>query len=106
VIRTPGSMRIRRRNFTQTGGITLFGVFSDAFSGHKMQVLLLTCTGILVIWVITIRAQRYLTLVIKWVAVCPTWQDTVRPRKKKECQQKTSKLVRKSYRLDISLKFF
>jgi hypothetical protein len=43
-----------------------------------MQVHLLTAPGILVIWAVTHpstnRAQRCLTLVIKWVPVCPTWQ--------------------------------
>jgi hypothetical protein len=67
--------------FTQTGGITPLGVFSNALPGNKMRVHLLTASGTLVIWAvlhpITIRAQRCLTLVIKCVPVCPTWQDAV-----------------------------
>jgi hypothetical protein len=45
---------------------------------HKMH--LLTAPSLLVIWAVTHpstnRAQRCLTLVIKWVPVCPTWHDT------------------------------
>jgi hypothetical protein len=56
------------RCFTQTGGISPLGVFSDAFTGHKMRVHLLTAPGVLFIWAVihprTIRAQRCLTLVI------------------------------------------
>jgi hypothetical protein len=55
------------------------GVFSDAFQGHKMRVHLLTAPSILVIWPVTHPstngAQQCLTLVIKWVPVCPTGQD-------------------------------
>jgi hypothetical protein len=46
-----------------------------------MRVHLLTAPGILVMWAVTYpstsRAQRCLTLVIKWVSVYPTWQDAV-----------------------------
>jgi hypothetical protein len=67
--------------FTQTGGRASFGVFSYAFPGYKMRVHLLTAPGILVIKTVTspstIRAQRCLTLVFKWVPVCPNWQDSV-----------------------------
>jgi hypothetical protein len=38
-----------------------------------------TAPGVLVIWAVTHpstdRAQQSLTSVIKWVPVCPTWQD-------------------------------
>jgi hypothetical protein len=48
-----------------------------------MQVHLQTAPGILVIYAVTPlrtnRTQRCLTLVIKWVPVCPTWQDAVLP---------------------------
>jgi hypothetical protein len=68
------------RYITQTGGMTPLGVFSGAFPGHKMQAHLLTAHGILFIWAVTYptinRAQRCLTLVIKWVQVCPTWHYT------------------------------
>jgi hypothetical protein len=50
----------------------------------KMREHLLTAPGIIVIWVVTHtstnRAQRCLTLVIKWVPECPTWQDDVQPQ--------------------------
>jgi hypothetical protein len=67
-----------RKHFTETSGITPFGVFSDAFPGHKMCVhAFLTAPDILVIRAVTHqstdRAQRCLTEVIKWVLVCPTW---------------------------------
>ena len=38
------------RYFTQTGGITPLGVFSDAFPGHKMRVHLLTAPSVKPVW--------------------------------------------------------
>jgi hypothetical protein len=62
-----------------TGEITPFGVFSDAFPGHKMQVHVLTAPGILVICEVTYPStnwdQRCLSLAIQWTPVCPTWED-------------------------------
>jgi hypothetical protein len=69
------------RYFTQTGGITPLGVFSDALPGHNMREHLLTAPSILVVWAVTHpntnQAQRCLNLMDKLVPVCPTWQDAV-----------------------------
>jgi hypothetical protein len=54
---------------------------SYASPGLTMREYLLTAPGILVIWRVTHpgtnRAQHCLTSVIKWVPVCPRWQDAV-----------------------------
>jgi hypothetical protein len=39
--------------FMQIGGITPLGFYSDALTGQKMQVHLLTAPGVLFIWVVT-----------------------------------------------------
>jgi hypothetical protein len=65
----------------QSEYITPLGVFSDAFLGHKMQLNLLTSPSIFVIWMVThpstCGAQCCLTLMIKFVPVCPAWHDAV-----------------------------
>jgi hypothetical protein len=65
--------------FPQTGGLTHLSVFSVAFPDHKMRLLIIIAPGILVIWAVTNpstnRAKHGLTLVIKWLSVCQTWQN-------------------------------